>query len=623
MKFVIRLLSLLIFLLASACALVPGQGEETETPGALVEGVAQIDSIQLLILESFPVQVNAAITGTLPDSCTLLGETTVSRAENTFTIAVATTRPADAVCEQVITTFEQTVALDVVGLAAGEYLVIAGSNSAAFVLAVDNVIPDLTEPTPASTGAIEGRLWHDLCAVAGGEGGEPSVPSENCIEVDGAFAADGILTSDEPGIAGVEVKLLQGSCDGPVIGSIFTNEDGSFAFSGLAAGTYCVLIDPLANPNSGILIPGDWSSVAKGSAVIDLAEGQTLQALNFGWDYQFLPEPGSVPTAEPTPEPTATPGPNQADCTNKAEFVDETIEDDTVVAAGASFTKSWTLENAGTCRWETDYKLVFVSGDAMGGAVSTPLSVKVPVGEQITLSVDLTAPDVAGTYRGDWMIEDAAGNRFGLGSNGDKAFWVQVVVEGSVSNLNLGSADWTDNFSSGSNWYLYNSDAVRFSIEDDDLRMRAKIAGSGDYWILSNQPDLDDFYLEAEFKMGSSCSGLDRYGLLVRAPEANKGYVFNVSCNGQFRVYEWDGSNYNQLQGWTSAAAIQAGANASNKVGVWAEGDTLKLFINNILVAELDVDIYDEGQFGLLVGSTNTTNLDVFVERISYWHLDD
>jgi len=58
-------------------------------------------------------------------------------------------------------------------------------------------------------------------------------------------------------------------------------------------------------------------------------------------------------------------------------------------------------------------------------------------------------------------------------------------------------------------------------------------------------------------------------------------------------------------------------------VGVWAEGNDIRLYINDVLVVELEVDIYDEGRFGLLVGSTNTTNFDVYVDEISYWILDD
>jgi hypothetical protein len=58
-------------------------------------------------------------------------------------------------------------------------------------------------------------------------------------------------------------------------------------------------------------------------------------------------------------------------------------------------------------------------------------------------------------------------------------------------------------------------------------------------------------------------------------------------------------------------------------VGIWAEGNTLKLIINDVQVAEFENDEFDEGQFGLLVGSTNTANLDIFVEKVSYWILDD
>ena len=160
-------------------------------------------------------------------------------------------------------------------------------------------------PAPAQPGeASEVAVRGDPFATRlDGEGGEPAVPSENCVETeDGGFAADGVLTEDEPGIEGVEVQLLQTDCAGPLIGSILTNADGAYAFSDLAAGSYCVLIDPLANPNSSILIPGGWTSAAEGSAVVEVAAGQTVPDLNFGWDHQFLPEPGEV-------EPTATPEP--------------------------------------------------------------------------------------------------------------------------------------------------------------------------------------------------------------------------------------------------------------------------------------------------------------------------
>lgn len=625
MKAFQRILFLLIFaLLAAACSGSPEQGatDEPAPSNGLIEGEAYIDSLDVLILESFPVQVNVRISGSLPDGCTSLGDTTINYADNRFDIKIATSRPADAVCTEALVPFEQSVALDVLGLSAGDYTVAAGDKTAAFNLAIDNVMPDIETPEPLATGKVEGRLWHDLCAIIGGDGGGENLPSVGCVDLEGGgFGADGILTPEEPGIEGVEVQLLDGACNGPVIGTIFTNADGAFQFSELVPGTYCVKVDPLANPNSSILIPGGWSTVPGGDVEFDLAEGQTVP-LVLGWDYQFLPDPTTVEPRDPAPEATGTPAANEADCKNSAAFVSETVEDNTVVAAGSNFTKAWTLENNGTCTWNKDYKLVFVSGDAMNGA-SVNLSKNVRPGESITLEAILLAPQVGGTYRGDWMLESDTGKQFGLGSSADKTFWVQVKVEGTVSNLNLGTPDWTDSFSSAASWFLVDNDIARFSVNEGKLRMRAKVSGQPEQWGIANRPAMDDYYLEGVFTTGSACAGLDRYGMLIRAPNPNAGYVFNISCNGQFRIYEWDGSKYNELKGWTTSTAIKTGPEQTNRVGVWAEGDTLKLYVNDIVIAELDVDIHDAGQFGLLVGSTNTTNFDVFVDEISYWRLDN
>ena len=32
---------------------------------------------------------------------------------------------------------------------------------------------------------------------------------------------------------------------------------------------------------------------------------------------------------------------------------------------------------------------------------------------------------------------------------------------------------------------------------------------------------------------------------------------------------------------------------------------------------------YDEGRFGLFIGSVNTNDLEIFVEEIAYWDLSD
>ena len=106
--------------------------------------------------------------------------------------------------------------------------------------------------------------------------------------------------------------------------------------------------------------------------------------------------------------PTATPQP----C-NKALFVSETIKDDTEFGAGEAFNKSWTFKNVGTCTWNTNYKLVFASGEKMGGPSSVNFSKTVAPNDQITIQVALVAPAAAGTYTGTWKLQAEDGTQFG------------------------------------------------------------------------------------------------------------------------------------------------------------------------------------------------------------------
>ncbi len=88
-------------------------------------------------------------------------------------------------------------------------------------------------------------------------------------------------------------------------------------------------------------------------------------------------QPVSTSTTQPPAQtvqavPTATT--NSASC-NLATFEgDVTYVDDTVVPAGTSFVKKWRLGNAGSCIWTSGYKVIFVSGDAMGVTGTTQLT---------------------------------------------------------------------------------------------------------------------------------------------------------------------------------------------------------------------------------------------------------
>jgi inhibitor of cysteine peptidase len=423
---------LVVFVITGCSALTSEEATEpapAETPSATADSgdaetpAALVEEIEVLMLESFPVQVNVIASGNLPDGCTSLNEPTPRREGNTFVVNLTTTR-VDEICTQALVPFDKVIPLEVEGLPAGTYTVSVNGLTETFTLDVDNVAQEEPTDTPSGTdgGGINGVVWHDLCAVAGGEGGEPAVPSDGCVALDdGSYQANGVLEAEEPGIEDVVVELGEGACPASGLETVTTNGDGAFAFTGLSAGTYCVTVDALQEENSEILIPGDWTSPSteEGAAMVEVnvTDGEISSDINFGWDYQFLPEAeGEGSSAE-------------KDCTDSATFVaDLTVQDNEVLPPGFVFTKTWRLQNNGTCVWNSDYDLVFVGGDQMSAPDEIPLAQDVAENGIIDLSVLMVAPELNGTYRGNWMVQNELGDRFGI----PEAFWLQIVVESAI-----------------------------------------------------------------------------------------------------------------------------------------------------------------------------------------------
>ena len=340
---------------------------------------------------------------------------------------------------------------------------------------------------------------------------------------------------------------------------------------------------------------------------------------------QAQPTSTSEPTATPTPAPTATSPatPTSATCTDLAKFVEDvTVPDDTEMLPGQEFIKTWRLQNTGTCTWTSQYTLVFVDGDQMGGPSPLPLVSSVAPNATVDVSVNLKAPGTTGTYRGDWKLKNAAGAIFGLGTNAADTVYVQIKVVEGVSELNLGAASWTDNFTDTSNWYLVNTDNTKWSAGDGTLVMKSISPSKGEEWGLSDQPSINDYYLQATFITGSACSGLDKYGVLARAPEDNKGYVYEFSCDGHYRLYTWDGQNYSALQEWKTSDTIVSGPHQTNVMGIYMKGTDIRLYANGHKLAEFTDNSYDHGQFGLVIGSVNTDNFTVNVDQVAYWELN-
>jgi hypothetical protein len=156
------------------------------------------------------------------------------------------------------------------------------------------------------------------------------------------------------------------------------------------------------------------------TAIAVTMEAATQQAL-------VTPSPvltATVTTVSLEATPSLTP-PLPTGQDNAVFTLKETIPDGTDFAPGATFTKSWQFMNTGQTTWTTSYSLVFLNGDQMGGPESVPLEIEVPAGRLVEVSVNLTAPQKTGSYKGNWRLRNGAGQFFG------DIVYVQIeVVEG-------------------------------------------------------------------------------------------------------------------------------------------------------------------------------------------------
>lgn len=137
----------------------------------------------------------------------------------------------------------------------------------------------------------------------------------------------------------------------------------------------------------------------------------------------------STPSTTGTPTTAVTSAPAACDVIGyDPETIDVTIPDGTQLLPGQTFTKTWRLKNVGSCVWTSGYALVFDAGDAIGGPPLNLLQgITVAPGGSVEISVQLTAPEAPGTYRGYWKLRNASGVVFGLGSD-NKPFFVEITV---------------------------------------------------------------------------------------------------------------------------------------------------------------------------------------------------
>jgi hypothetical protein len=181
----------------------------------------------------------------------------------------------------------------------------------------------------------------------------------------------------------------------------------------------------------------------------------------------------------------------------------------------------------------------------------------------------------------------------------------------------IGEVTLRDDFSDDSVWDIASSDNGSAAIN----RNRLTLAVQPGYYLSSmlRQIPLSDFYAEITARP-SLCRGEDNYGVIVRGV-GSYFYRFVLTCNHEIRAERVNGGTKLTLQEPVPSGDAP-GAPGEVRIGVWAVGNEMRLFLNGRYQFSVSDPSFPSGAFGVYVRSTGDTPVTVIFSDLEVREVD-
>jgi hypothetical protein len=137
----------------------------------------------------------------------------------------------------------------------------------------------------------------------------------------------------------------------------------------------------------------------------------------------------------------------------------------------------------------------------------------------------------------------------------------------------------------------------------------------GSLLTLRKDTNLNDFYFETVMTMGL-CRNDDTAGVVFRTVDAQNYYVFLVNCQGRIALERVLKGSPAMLSDWSLTNQAQPGLTQPLKIGVWARGSTIKIYLNDQLQYEVVNSAYYSGGIGFFAQASGDTSVSVNFSEI-------
>jgi hypothetical protein len=182
----------------------------------------------------------------------------------------------------------------------------------------------------------------------------------------------------------------------------------------------------------------------------------------------------------------------------------------------------------------------------------------------------------------------------------------------------VGSLIFSDSFDQPALWNTTNSESASAAVTRNQLVL--SISGPGPLSITSlrSQPETGDFFAESMVDI-SLCSGKDQYGMIFRASGSANYYRFAINCSGQMRLERLRAGETYPLNDWLPSGDAPFGAPAQVKIGVWAVGREMRVFLNDHYQVSVLDPVFSSGTIGFFVFASGQNPVTISFSNLSVY----
>lgn len=169
-------------------------------------------------------------------------------------------------------------------------------------------------------------------------------------------------------------------------------------------------------------------------------------------------------------------------------------------------------------------------------------------------------------------------------------------------------------------WTVTADESKTYSYNDRTFRIEVHQPNTFT-WSQSAQTESANMLVETDVTYFSGPEEAE-FGLLFRYVDQHNFYAYIISSLGTYSLWKQVDGTWEQLLPWTASEAIVTGTEATNRIGVLADGNEITLVVNDVGVAQTIDNTFSHGQVGIAVGSTAETGPIVLFDNLDLWPLE-